>query len=403
MSGLLQGIIGVIGIAAAIVTANPLLGIASGALLVSDASQQGWLGNGPKNFFNSAAGQDLTMAVGLASAAMSVSGLMSATETTTASAAVTSANAAAESTEGADAGATAADQAAAATGGAESGIAAPSASAMGDAAPAATPGGSLMNNLTNPSGQIASVQSGYPGISDAPATTNAVNQMSDSQSLINGGGGAGTDSNSVPNDVIQQMKNNDPALSQAANSNASGVNADQNAVAAPQSPAAANANAAAEGPAGPGGPAGAAPSTGVGGMLSNAASYVGKNPGLAVMGGQALSGWAQGKAQENINQRNLAAAQWGNQQWTDPNQVAQLDAAAAAPITVPTGYLARAAAARNLMNTSSNQAAPLQSSPTAPPAAAPTVAPLGLSNPGGSGANPVPITAMSAVPRGGVT
>lgn len=397
MSGLLQGIIGVIGIAAAIVTDNPMLGIASGALLVSDASQQGWLGNGPKNFFNSAAGQDLTMAVGLASAAMSVSSLMSATQTATASTAVDSANAAAEGTGDT----AAASQAAAATGGADSGIAAPS--GLGDAAPSPTPGASLQANLTNPSSQIAAAQNGYPGIADSPATTNAVNQMTDSQSLVNMGTGAGSASGSAPNSVIAQIQQNDPALNQATNANASGVGADQNAVAAPQSQTAANANAAAEGPAGPGGPAGAAPSTGVGGMLKDAASYIGKNPALAVMGGQALSGWAQGKAQENINQRNLAAAQWGNQQWTDPNQVAQLDAAAAAPITVPTGYLARAAAARNLMNGSSNQTTPLQSSPTAPPAAAPTVAPLGLSNPGGSGANPVPITAMSATPRGGVT
>ena len=113
MSGLLQGIIGVIGIAAAIVTENPMLGIASGALLLSDASQQGWLGNGPKNFFNSSAGQDLTLAVGLASAAMSVSSLMSATQTATASTAVDSANAAAEGTGDT----AAASQAAAATGG----------------------------------------------------------------------------------------------------------------------------------------------------------------------------------------------------------------------------------------------------------------------------------------------
>ena len=124
MSGLLQGIIGVIGIAAAIVTENPMLGIASGALLLSDASQQGWLGNGPKNFFNSSAGQDLTLAVGLASAAMSVTSLMSATQTATASTAVDSANAAAEGTgDTAAAGATAADQAAAATGGADAPVA----------------------------------------------------------------------------------------------------------------------------------------------------------------------------------------------------------------------------------------------------------------------------------------
>jgi hypothetical protein len=147
------------------------------------------------------------------------------------------------------------------------------------------------------------------------------------------------------------------------------------------------------------------------GFLSQAGSFLQQNPMAGLMGGQALSGLAQAKMQAESAQRALNASQLGNVEWTEPNQVAQLDAAAAAPITVPQGYLARAAAARNLMNGSSNQTAPLQSSPTAPPPAAPTVAPLATASnpvpgqaggvPGASGANPVPIYGMAATPRGG--
>ena len=85
------------------------------------------------------------------------------------------------------------------------------------------------------------------------------------------------------------------------------------------------------------------------GMLSQAASFVGKNPGVAVAGGQMLSGLAQGAAQEKTMQEQLAAAQWGNLQWQNPAEVSQLQAAAAAPITVPQGYLQRAQQVRGLM------------------------------------------------------
>ena len=95
------------------------------------------------------------------------------------------------------------------------------------------------------------------------------------------------------------------------------------------------------------------PSTGVGGMLSNAVgkvgSYIGNNPGVAVAGGQALSGLAQGAAAEKTMQEQLAAQQWGNLQWQNPAEVSQLQSAAAQPITVPQGYLQRAQAVRGMM------------------------------------------------------
>ena len=130
-----------------------------------------------------------------------------------------------------------------------------------------------------------------------------------------------------------------------------------------------------------------------GGMLSDAASFIGKNPGVAVAAGSALSGMAQGAAQQKMMQEQLAANQWGNSQWELPGQVASMQKAAAAPITVPNGYLARAAAARSLVNnaTTNGPAAP------APGGGAGTVAPVGMASNG-----PVPVAGMGASPKGGV-
>jgi beta-lactamase class A len=52
--------------------------------------------------------------------------------------------------------------------------------------------------------------------------------------------------------------------------------------------------------------------------------------------------------------RRIAAQQWGNMQWEQPGQVANLQAAATAPISVPQGYLNRAAAVRQSDNTATN-------------------------------------------------
>src|ERR1700690_696340 len=78
--GLLKDLAGaaeVVAGVALIATGTPL-GILGGALLeTSFASQQGWLGGEAKNFFSSGVGADLTMAVGLASGAMAISGMVS--------------------------------------------------------------------------------------------------------------------------------------------------------------------------------------------------------------------------------------------------------------------------------------------------------------------------------------
>lgn len=111
---------------------------------------------------------------------------------------------------------------------------------------------------------------------------------------------------------------------------------------------------------------------GVGGMLSKGMDYIGKNPGVAVMAGNALSGMAQGAAQEKMNQQQIAAQQWGNLQWQNPAEVSQLQAAAAKPITVPQGYLARAQAVRGMMTQPVGGVQPLPAaSPGAPLAPSP--------------------------------
>jgi hypothetical protein len=124
---------------------------------------------------------------------------------------------------------------------------------------------------------------------------------------------------------------------------------------------------------------GAPPASGVSGMLGKAASFVGQNPGVAVAGGQALSGIAQGMAQEKTMQEQLAAAQWGNLQWQNPAEVSQLQAAAAKPVTVPQGYLQRAQQVRGLMTGATPS---------------PGVQPLPAASPGAPLApNPVPVHA----------
>jgi trimeric autotransporter adhesin len=116
----------------------------------------------------------------------------------------------------------------------------------------------------------------------------------------------------------------------------------------------------------------AAGSGGVGGMLSNAANWAGAHPGVLQAGGQMISGAMQGAAQEKMMQEQIAAQQWGNLQWQQPNQVANMQAAAARPITVPQGYLARAQQLRGLSTQgvqplpAASPGAPLAPSPVAP-------------------------------------
>lgn len=410
MSGLLGALLGVVTIVASIFTYNPY-GIAAGALMiVGAAAQSGILGQGAQNFEKSSVGKDLTMAVGLASAAIGIAGLMSAPAATADSAAVTSANTAAESGAATGTEADAADAAAGST--------TPAAQAAGAAAPAgtgtvlapaATVSATSNEAITNPFSMTQAFQGDASAVDSSlnPATINATNQLANGQALsggMNGPGGPAIDGDSVH--ALQQNLNLGSAPS---NAESAAVTADSNAVkpmsgglptgdpGEAQLQAAAGAGPQPVAPASQGGPESFTDK-----LMSGAKGAV-SSPGGMLMAGQAISGWAQDKAQENINQRQLAAAQWGNTQWQDPNQISQLDAAAAAPINVPTGYLARAAAVRNLVNGSTTQSAPLQTAPPPTAQAAPALAApgAGLAPGAAPGSGPVPVTGMSAVPRGG--
>ncbi len=383
----IEGALQVVGGIALIATGTPL-GILGGALLeTSFASQQGWLGGGAKNFFSSGVGQGLTLAVGLASGAMAIEDATSAVApVTTAGGADASAAAAGMNTGvgvGGDMGV--------GTGGVPNALAANAANDASGTAQAFT-----LQNFTGANsfaqGEMGA-QAGAGLLAAPPGDILSANALT---------GTTGAQSATLAN---QSGGIFDPAATPA-----QGTNAAQAAV----NPAGgstnvttnANPNTAVNPTATPGG----APPAAAGGQgwLSNAASKVGNalsTPAGMIMGGQALSGFAQGKAQENIMQRQLAAAQWGNTQWEDPTQVAAMQAAAAAPINVPSGYLARAANARAIMNASTSQTTPLSGAPvpsTAPPA--PSLPTPGTQPPGmaaGNSAGPVPLYMTGATPRGG--
>jgi hypothetical protein len=419
MSGLLQGIMVVVGLAAAIFTGGSSLALVAAALSATAfAAQQGWLGKGAKNFANSAVGHDLTLAVGLASAAVAIGGAVSAASSTS-STAVDAANAAAEGPPTAAAGGAAAGTA---------GTAADATNAAGTAGDAAaTPTVSLTSNevMASPGGPGASAfqfqnAEGNSVMADGltPQGIDAANDQGNLISLQNGMGGVGGNEPLSTDSVTNLQNTVTPAAAQNSAAQGAAIKADTNAVnpggAAPGPSAGATAagqdeSALAAAQQNPGTPA-AAPPGGITGAIKGAADKVGdalSTPTGMLMAGQAISGLAQGKAQESIMQRQLAAAQWGNNQWQDKNQVAQLDAQAATPLSVPQGYLQRAAAVRNLMNGSTNQTTPLQTANGAPPTVTPPQAqPLaapgaGLAT-GQASSGPVPVYAMNATPRGGV-
>ncbi len=381
MSGLLTGLLTAVAVVATVVSGGTL-GIVAGALLAASfAANQGWLGKGAQQFAQSSTGKDLTMAVGLASAGLSIAGQMGANLPGTQAAATSAANTAAE-------GQTATSAVSDADAASQAATAAPGIAAPNPNAPVYTPaataqlttsdgGASICNSFAQDSGLNSvpnSVQLGITGdsipgtanpysgeaMTSQPSVQPAANASAD-QSAVNPGGASGYGSTVTPGTPNPAVPNPTPAQ---------------------------------------GGP---------GNMLSTAAGKVSdalSSPSGMLMAGQAISGLAQGKAAEAVAQRQLAAQQWGNIQWTDPNQIAQLNAASAAPITVPQGYLARAAAVRGMMNGTTQQTTPLQTSPSTaatPSVAAPQLATPGAGlAPGQSGSGPVPVAQMNATPRGGV-
>lgn len=419
MSGLLSGILTAVAIVAVVVSGGTL-GIVAGALLAASfAANQGWLGKGAQKFAQSSTGKDLTMAIGLASAGIGVAGAMGAALPGTEAAAVQSANAAAE---GAGTAANAAADSAGVAGQATAATA-PTAdastvsgiAASGDTSAAVTPSGTLAQTTSNANGIINSTVAGNPEVNLVQGS-NTVGATADAQAVQTGQAGAGGLSVN-PNDptetqqIQQSLGINTQAQTQTTNTAAtqsavtpSGSAGSQAAAAsAPATPGAGGASGYGDAVP-PGTPGAAVPNAAAPSMLDSLATKAGNaltTPSGMLMAGQAVSGWAQGKAQENINQRQLAAAQWGNTQWMDPTQVNQLQAAASAPINVPQGYLNRAAAVRNLMNGGTSQTAPLQAPPPAVGAPAlPTPGAGAAGAPASSG--PVPVYQLGTTPRGGV-
>lgn len=85
------------------------------------------------------------------------------------------------------------------------------------------------------------------------------------------------------------------------------------------------------------------------GLLAKAGKFA-MSPGGGKIIGDVVQGIGNGMSQNSLMQKQIAAQNWANLQWRDPAQTGKVQAAAAAPITVPQGYLSRANAVANLAN-----------------------------------------------------
>lgn len=146
---------------------------------------------------------------------------------------------------------------------------------------------------------------------------------------------------------------------------------------------------------------------GVKGFLSAAGKMIEAHPNLAMIGGQAIAGYAQGAQQESMMNKEIAAQQWANMQWqNNPSEVQAMQAAAAQPITVPSGYLSRAQAVKNLMSGSSSQTGPVigvqPGQPSTPTQVTAPAAPVPVGMMPGTVAPPGGVQATPNAPRGGV-
>lgn len=392
----LSGLLSVVGIAAAVLLPGPLGLIAGGLLATSFAAQQGWLGGSLKGFFSSGIGQGLTAAIGLASAGADIANDVSA---------VAPDAAGATASTGADA-----SVAATAAGTPDISTGAGSLAYGSDAGAAATPGGFLADNGTNINGYINGLQGSLdPGeTADGlpPASIAAANSAADTAAQQANMAAAGAPPGSLTPESGANLGNTNPATTSAQQTASTQAAVAPSATGQATTPQA-TAGTAAPNPSQPApnfdgstNPTGApAPQQGggmlskIGGGLKAVGNAIDNHTGLAIVGGQLLSGLAGGMSQQKQLQEMLAAQQWGNEQWTDPQQLSQLQGAAAAPITVPSGYLQRAAAVRNLMTGGTSQTGPvtgIQPAATGTPAggvpnmntpAQPTVAPLALQQP----------------------
>jgi hypothetical protein len=107
------------------------------------------------------------------------------------------------------------------------------------------------------------------------------------------------------------------------------------------------------------------------GFLSKATDFLNTRGGAAAItaGGQMLGGLGAGIGNQAAMEKQIAAQQWATRSYADPRQAGALEASAAAPINMPSGYLARAQALRSMMGSTGPQAitAPVSAiAPTTP-------------------------------------
>jgi hypothetical protein len=397
--GWLSIVIGIVAVVGAVFTGGSTLALLAGGLaLASAVAQQGWLGGGMKNFFNSSIGKDLTLAASVASIGSSIANIATsgAAAAGAADTAATSASSGATAADTANMGLDAAGtpNALAATDSASS-VAQTGAATTSAANAAAQTPNQFLNSVLDPTGSVGNFAGSAandaemaPGAASAQATqqANAAQAASNTTAATNEGGtqaaagaaGSGSPTPNTPTAQAGAAANNDLSpvdTSQAANTGATNDIAGQHNINA--------INAAPD----------AQP-----GMLSQAGSAIKNNPTLALAGGQAIAGLASGAMQQKTMQEQIAAEQWASMRWTNPALAAQFQTANEGLINVPGGYLQRAAAVRSMVSGAGGTAAPgSQPSSTAPGS---PVAPVGL-GPSPNGGS-VPVLGMNATPRAGV-
>lgn len=357
MSGLLSGVLAVVGIAAAVASGGTL-GLVAGAMLaVGAAASAGLIGGSVGKFMNSGIGHGLMAAVALGSVANAVYG---------ANAADAGAQEAAQTTQ-------------------QAGAAAPIGAAGANVIPTATADAQAAamthTSILEAAGmgqEVSSIQASDPALAQvsgvSPQTLTAMNSQTIGAGPVGAEGSqAAATATAADTNAVQPTAAETQSTNNGAVAGYHATAADQPGEESPAGTTAPPPGAGApEGGAGEGyeEPDSAAPSSGVGGFLSKAMDSKG-GAALIQGAGSMIGGIGAGIAQKQAVEDQLKAQEWGNAQWQQPGQVAALQSAAAKPITVPQGYLQRAAMVKTMLS-GSNGVQPLPAaSPGAPLAPSP--------------------------------
>jgi hypothetical protein len=354
----------------------PGMQLAGAMLITSGLASSGLIGGSVGKFLNSGWGQGLMAAVSLGSTAYAMFGssVLQSAETSAAmtaqaeqgatEAAVGASNAAsaqvtadlAAGTGGSDLVQTGASISGAAGVNTASFVSAESAAAGGSTAQALGQATSVVDPL-NPEANLAMTQSNEAATNAVGANANAaVNPGAGAPASTPDGGSMGLGRGNPGAQVYSGAEGNAPTGASAPDAAGPGAPA--------PTPASAVAPGASDAASSTGAPAGAAAPPSNGGFLSTAAKFADTKGGAAAIQGvgSMLGGIGQGMAQKSAMEDQIRAQQWAGRTYMDPQAQAQLQGAAAAPITVPSGYLQRAQALRAMLNNSA------VTGPGAPPA-----------------------------------